>query len=126
MVNSMATKLDVSFRLDETLTINAVISDPNGAPADLTGMVTTAIKWGISAIKGGPALVSVQLSAGITIVSAVAGTITIRFEPANQILVQPGTRYYHECKVVHPTWGTSIQFAGNAHVLESIFETLNA
>lgn len=126
MVAAMTTKLDVAFRLDETLTINAVISDPNGDPADLTGMVTTAIKWGLATIKGGPAVVSIQLSAGITIVSAVAGTITIKFEPANQILLQPGTRYYHECKVVHPLWGTSIQFAGNAQVLESIFETLNA
>lgn len=126
MVPTMATKLDVSFRLDETLTINAVISDPNGAPADLTGMVTTAIKWGISNVKGGPTLASVSIGSGITIVSALAGTVIIRYEPAGQILIQPGTRYYHECKVLHPTWGTSIQFAGNAQVLESIFETLNA
>jgi len=126
MVPAMATKLDVSFRLDETLTINAVISDPNGSPADLTGMVTSAIKWGISNVKGGPTIASVQLGTGITIVSAIAGTIIVRFEPTDQILIQPGTRYYHECRVVHPTWGTSIQFAGNAQVLESIFETLNA
>jgi hypothetical protein len=118
----MATELDVEFRLDETLTINAEVKDPDGEAMNLTGLVTNDIRWGISDSKGGTRLATLAIGTGITVVSAAAGTIKIEFAPSSQDAIHPG-RYYHECQVVHSSHGTSIQFAGKARVLESVFMT---
>lgn len=119
----MATDLDVEFRLDETLTISCEVKDPDGEAMNLTGLVTNDIRWGISDSKGGTRLATLAISSGITVVSAVAGTVTVRFAPSSQAsLFAPG-RYYHELQVVHATHGTSIQFAGKAKILESVFMT---
>lgn len=119
----MATERDVEFRLDETLTINCSCKDPDGEAMNLTGLTGSNIQWGISATPGGTRLATLSIGAGITVNSVLAGTITIRFAPSSQDSLQAPGRYYHECQVVHGTHGTSIQFAGKAKVLESIFMT---
>jgi len=122
----MATELDVEFRLDETLTINCACKDPDGEAMNLTGLTGASIRWGISTEAGkaaGTRLVTLTEGAGITVVSAVAGTVTVRLAPASQDALNAPGRYFHEFQVVHGTHGTSIQFAGKAKVLESIFMT---
>jgi len=116
----MSTELDVEFNLDETLTINCEVKDPNGDAMNLSGMATTDIQWGISASKGGTKLATLAISTGITVTSAAAGTITIKLAPADQDDLAAG-RYYHECRVSHATHGVSIQFEGKARVLPSMF-----
>lgn len=118
----MSTELDVEFNLDETLRISASLKDPSGGALNLTGLATTDIRWGISDSKGGTRLATLAISSGITVVSAVAGTITIALAPASQDDLHPG-RYYHECQVTHGTYGVSIQFEGKARVHESMFAT---
>lgn len=118
----MSTELDVEFNLDETLTINCAVKDPNGDAMNLTGMVTSDIQWAISESKGGTRLATLAISTGITVTSAVAGTITIKLPPASQNSLAAG-RYYHECRVSHATHGVSIQFEGRAKVFASMFAT---
>src|SRR5688572_20520314 len=108
----MATELDVEFNLDETLTINAEIKDPNGDAMNLTGLTGTDIQWAIAATKGGTKLATLSISSGITVTAAAAGTITIKFPAASQGSLTAGRRYYHECRVSHATHGVSIQFEG--------------
>lgn len=118
----MPTELDVEFNLDETLTINCEVKDPNGDAMNLSGMTTSDIQWGISTSKGGTRLATLAIGTGITVTSAAAGTITIKFPPSSQDDLEPG-RYYHECRVSHLTHGVSIQFEGKARVLASMFAT---
>lgn len=122
----MAAELDVEFRLDETLTINCSCKDPDGEAMNLTGVTGSNIRWGISTDEGrrtGTRLVTLTEGAGITVVSAIAGTVTVRLAPASQDALNAPDRYFHELQVVHGTHGTSIQFAGKLKVLESIFMT---
>lgn len=119
----MATELDVEFNLDETLTISCACKDPNGDALSLVGLSGTDIQWGISASKSGTRLATLSIGDGITVNSAAAGTITVKFDAADQDDLEERKTYFHELRVSHGTYGVSIQFEGKAKVLESIFAT---
>lgn len=120
MVGGMSTELDVEFNLGETLTINVECRDPNGDVMNLAGMTATDIQWGISASKGLPRLATLAISSGVTITSAAAGAVTVKFVAADQTALDLG-RYYHELRVSHSTWGVSIQVEGKAKIKQSLF-----
>lgn len=55
--------------------------DANGAAVDITA--ASAIAFGFSAVKDGPALVTKSLGSGVTIVNGPAGTFSVTLEPAD-------------------------------------------
>lgn len=76
-----------SFPRNSTLTVDCTITKLDGTAANLTGLTGSDIRWGLSARRGGPRLVTVDLdgadtgSGDIAIVSAALGTIRIQFRP---------------------------------------------
>jgi hypothetical protein len=119
-----------TFKRNSTLTIDAIINGLDGEVANLTGLTGDDIRWGLSARRGGPRLVTIDLDAAsvgtgaITIVSAVAGTIRIQFRPPLPPADPDPFRaknqpYWHECEVVLAETVTT-QFFGPVRIEPSM------
>jgi len=115
----MATKLNVKFRLDETLTIDAVISDLTGDPVDISSFASSSLEWGIAASQGSTRIATLDLSSGITVLDGANGICRVQFSSSSQGDLDPGW-YYHELRA-ETSDGVSIQVAGTAQILKSIF-----
>ncbi len=120
-----------SFKRNSTLTIDAVINGLDGEPANLAGLTGDDIRWGLSASRGGPRLVTVDLDGAdagtgdITIVSAAAGQIRIQFRPplppADPDPFRARSRpYWQECEVALAETAAT-QFFGPVRIEPSIF-----
>lgn len=118
----MAAPLDVEFRLDETLSIRAIITGLDRVPVNIASLSGSDIKWGIARRQSGEPVAELDLDNGITKEDAPNGVILIQFNSADQDDIRPGS-YWHECKVSTDE-GDSVQFAGAARVLPSIFQEI--
>lgn len=115
----MATKLNIEFRLDETLIIDAIITDPYGAAVSIGSFTGSSIEWGIAANQGSTRIATLDLSSGISVLDGDAGLCRVSFSSSSQGDLDPGW-YYHELKS-DTSDGVSIQVAGTAKILKSIF-----
>lgn len=115
----MAATLNVEFRLDEQLTIDAVLAGISGSAVSLSGLSSADISWGIAQTQESTYIARLIEGDGITVTGSTSGQIRIAFASSYQSELTPG-RYYHECRLEHSE-GVSIQFAGKARIYDSIF-----
>ena len=120
-----------TVRRNSTLTVDATVELLDGSAADLTGLTGDDIRWGLSARRGGPRLVTVDLDGAdtgtglVTIVSAAAGTIRIQFRaplpPADPDPFRAkNAPYWQELEVTLAETVTT-QFWGPVRIEKSIF-----
>lgn len=114
----MSTRTNIdTFHAGETWIIDVTCRDAAGAPINLTG---AQIAWRLK--RGGQVALDVTLGTGITVVSAAAGTISIRVTPAMQTAANITAQHYsHELRITTADGTVSTQTRGAFLVQPSLF-----
>ena len=76
----------------DTVQLNMAISDVNGDPVDIAGML---VQWAMGRSAQGPKLLANVTGAGIAITDSSNGLIAVTLVPADTIGLTPAN-YYHE------------------------------
>ena len=114
----MSVRTDIQqFHAGETWVIDVSCRDAAGAPINLTG---AQIAWRLK--RGGQTAFDATVGSGITVVSAAAGTISIRVTPSMQDAANLVARTYrHELRITTADGTVSTQTQGAFVVLPSLF-----
>jgi len=115
---ALGTQHDFAMHRGDSRKITGTVVDAAGTAVDLTGVSGTDLSWVLATLDTnaaepaprGTALVTKTLTAGITVVSAVAGTIEIALDEADTTGRRAPLGYYHELQLVLGGETTTVMF----------------
>jgi hypothetical protein len=80
----------------DTVQLNMAISDVNGDPVDIAGML---VNWAMGKSAQGPQLLAKVTGAGIVITDSANGMIAVTLMPSDTLGLTPAN-YYHEFELI--------------------------
>lgn len=125
---ALGTEVDIQIHRGDDRNITGTIVDETGTPVNIAGATMT---WVVTAIdlnitpsqpKKGvtPVFAAKTVGSGITIVSAVDGTISIALASADTVGLTAPKEYYHELQMVLSSLTTTVMYGKFELVRENI------
>lgn len=117
-----ATHQDCALVSGDSRTLQFIVTDADGAPADLGDV--TAARWGCARKRADgafilPASLIKTLDGGVAIASAAAGVIEVTLAPADTAGLAGG-RYHHELEVTGAGGAVSTLAMGTLTIVEDL------
>ncbi|KKL94547.1 hypothetical protein LCGC14_1863560 [marine sediment metagenome] len=125
---ALGTEVDIQIHRGDDRSITGTVVDEAGVAVDITGATMT---WVVTAIDSNlspsqpkkgvtPLFTAKTIGSGITIVSAVDGTIQIALDSADTVGLTAPKKYYHELQMVLAALTTTVMFGKFELVRENI------